>query len=184
MAPHCSTLAWKIHGQRSLVGCSPWGHTESDVNEATQQQQQTQFEFLVCVSSRSVMSDSLQPRGPQPTGLLYPWNSPGKNTGVGCLSLLQGISPPQGSNPHFLHLLHGQAFSLPLAPPGISAILQMMIIYLCSFKPLLLPDLFQRQQEAAAASVWSISLKGFTSEVCFWWWEIIFLTDFFIHKTI
>ena len=26
MAPHFSTLAWKIHGQRSLVGCSPWGH--------------------------------------------------------------------------------------------------------------------------------------------------------------
>ena len=30
MAPHSSTLAWKIHGQRSLVGCSPWGHEESD----------------------------------------------------------------------------------------------------------------------------------------------------------
>ena len=26
MAPHSSTLAWKSHGQRSLVGCSPWGH--------------------------------------------------------------------------------------------------------------------------------------------------------------
>ena len=25
MAPHSSTLAWKIHRQRSLVGCSPWG---------------------------------------------------------------------------------------------------------------------------------------------------------------
>ena len=25
MAPHSSTLAWKIHGQRSLVGCLPWG---------------------------------------------------------------------------------------------------------------------------------------------------------------
>ena len=25
IAPHSSTLAWKIHGQRSLVGCSPWG---------------------------------------------------------------------------------------------------------------------------------------------------------------
>ena len=25
MAPHSSTLAWKSHGQRSLVGCSPWG---------------------------------------------------------------------------------------------------------------------------------------------------------------
>ena len=25
MAPHSSTLAWKTYGQRSLVGCSPWG---------------------------------------------------------------------------------------------------------------------------------------------------------------
>ena len=25
-----STLAWKSHGRRSLVGCSPWGHEESD----------------------------------------------------------------------------------------------------------------------------------------------------------
>ena len=40
MATYSSTLAWKIHGQRSLVGCSPWGCTESDTTEATQQQQQ------------------------------------------------------------------------------------------------------------------------------------------------
>ena len=33
MAPYSSTLAWKIHGQRSLVGCSPWGCEESDTTE-------------------------------------------------------------------------------------------------------------------------------------------------------
>ena len=33
MAPHSSTLAWKIHGRRSLVGCSPWGREESDTTE-------------------------------------------------------------------------------------------------------------------------------------------------------
>ena len=32
-----------------------------------------------------------------------PWNSPGKNTGVGCHSLLQGIFPTQGSNLDLLH---------------------------------------------------------------------------------
>ena len=32
-----------------------------------------------------------------------PWNSPGQNTGVGSLSLLQGILPTQGSNPGFPH---------------------------------------------------------------------------------
>ena len=34
-----------------------------------------------------------------PHGLYSPWNSPGQNTGVGSLSLLQGIFPTQGSNP-------------------------------------------------------------------------------------
>ena len=48
--------------------------------------------------SHSVVSDSLQPHG-----LYSPWNSPGQNTGVGSLSLLQGIFPSQGSNPGLLH---------------------------------------------------------------------------------
>ena len=30
MTTHCSILAWRIHGQRSLVGYSPWGHKELD----------------------------------------------------------------------------------------------------------------------------------------------------------
>ena len=39
-----------------------------------------------------------------PVGYIYsPWNSPGHNTGVGSLSLLQGIFPTQGSNPGVLH---------------------------------------------------------------------------------
>ena len=39
--------------------------------------------------SHSVMSDSLQPHGLQPTRLLHPWDFPGKSTGVGCHCLLQ-----------------------------------------------------------------------------------------------
>ena len=46
-----------------------------------------------------------------PTMLLCLWNCPGKNTGVGCHFLLQGIFPTQGLN---LCLLHWQADSLPL----------------------------------------------------------------------
>ena len=38
--------------------------------------------------SRSVVSDSSQPHGPQPTRLLHPWDFPGKSTGVGCHCLL------------------------------------------------------------------------------------------------
>ena len=41
-----------------------------------------------------------------------------KNTGVGSLSLLQENLPTQGSNLRLLHLLHRQAGSLPLQPPG------------------------------------------------------------------
>ena len=37
---------------------------------------------------------------------------------MGCYALLQGIFPTQGSNPHLFCLLHWQAGSLPLAPPG------------------------------------------------------------------
>ena len=39
----------------------------------------------------------------KPTRLLCPWDSPGKNTGVGCHFLLQGMSPTQVSNPGLLH---------------------------------------------------------------------------------
>ena len=50
------------------------------------------------------------------TRLLHPWDSPGKNTGVGCHSLLQGIFPTQGSNPGLPHC--GQMF-YPLSYQGI-----------------------------------------------------------------
>ena len=33
MAPHSSILAWKIPWTEELVGCSPWGRTESDTTE-------------------------------------------------------------------------------------------------------------------------------------------------------
>jgi len=44
------------------------------------------------------MSNSLGPHG-----LYSPWNSPGQNTGVSSLSLLQEIFPTQGLNPGLLH---------------------------------------------------------------------------------
>ena len=49
--------------------------------------------------------------------LLFPWDFPGKNTGVGCHALLQCIFLTLGSNPHLLRLLHWQVGPLPLAPP-------------------------------------------------------------------
>ena len=50
-----------------------------------------------------------------PARLLCPWDFPGKNTGVCCHALLQGIFPDQGLNPG---LLHWQEHSLPLSHQG------------------------------------------------------------------
>ena len=47
----------------------------------------------------SVVSDPWQSYGLQPARLLCPWDPPGKNTGVDCHFLLQGILPTQGWNP-------------------------------------------------------------------------------------
>ena len=55
-----------------------------------------------CVSC-SVMPESLWPHRLQPARLLCLWNSPGKNTWVGCHSLLQGIFLTQGLNLGLLH---------------------------------------------------------------------------------
>ena len=85
-------LPGKFHGQRSLSDYSPQGLQESDTTE--QLSTHTQIESESC----SVMSDPLQPHG-----LYNPWNSPGQNTGMGSLSLLQGIFPNQGANPGLPH---------------------------------------------------------------------------------
>ena len=55
---------------------------------------------LCCaVLSRSVVADSVTPWTVSPPGSSVHRNSPGKNTGVGCHALFQGIFPTQGSNP-------------------------------------------------------------------------------------
>ena len=55
------------------------------------------------IESCSLLPESWQPYGLQPANLLCPWHSPGKNTGVGCRFLLQGIFPTQGLNWGLLH---------------------------------------------------------------------------------
>ena len=76
--------------------------------------------YRACLLSCSVLSDSWQPYGLLPAQLFCPWDSQGKNTGVGCHALLQGLFLTQGWTLHLLCLLHWQAGSLPLAPPGKS----------------------------------------------------------------
>ena len=65
----------------------------------------------MCSYTHTIVSDSLEPYRLWHTRFLCPGNFPGKNPGVGCHSLLQGIFPAQGSNLCLLHLL--QMDSLP-----------------------------------------------------------------------
>ena len=78
--------------------------------------QMTQFcSFLyILVLVAQSLSDSLWSYGLWPSRLLCPWDSPGKNTGVGCHFLLQEIFLTQGSNMCLLCLLNWQVDSLPL----------------------------------------------------------------------
>ena len=61
------------------------------------------FNHSLLYVSHSVVSNFLQPHGLQSARLLCSWDSPGKNTGVGCHSLLQGIFLTQGLNTGLLH---------------------------------------------------------------------------------
>ena len=73
--------------------------------------------MCVCVSC-FVMSDSWQPHELWPARLLCPWDFPGKNTGMGCHFLPQGIFLTQGSNPGIKPRSPVlQADSLPSDPP-------------------------------------------------------------------
>ena len=60
-------------------------HSDNYVYSRRQPAQFSKDDLQKC----SAESDSLQPHGPQPARLLCLWDSPGKDTGVGCLFLLQ-----------------------------------------------------------------------------------------------
>ena len=67
MATHSSILAWRI----------PWIEEPGGLQSRC------------CCEVTSVVSNSVRPHRWQPTRLYHPWDSPGKNTGVGCHFLLQ-----------------------------------------------------------------------------------------------
>ena len=80
-------LPGESHGQRRLVGHSPW--------VAKSQTRLSDWTELKLLQSCLTL---LRHYGLHPTSLLCPWDSPGKNTGVGCCFILQGIFPNRGSN--------------------------------------------------------------------------------------
>ena len=85
--------------------------TEGDTQRASKHMKRCSASLVIAAAKLLQLCPTLC----NPTRLLCPWDSPGKNTGVGCHSLLHRIFPIQGSN---LHLLPWQTRSLPLSHQG------------------------------------------------------------------
>ena len=81
IATHSSILAWKIPWSEGPDGYSPWGSKESEMTEHTHT-----YSAAKLLQSCLTLCD---PRDGSPPRLPRPWDSPGKNTGVGCHFLLQ-----------------------------------------------------------------------------------------------
>ena len=88
---------WKKNYDKSRHRIRKKGHHFADKGQYSQSYGFFTVVMYICEKSESenhsVMSDSLQPHE-----LYSPWNYPGQNTGIGSLSLLQGIFPTQGLN--------------------------------------------------------------------------------------
>ena len=100
-------LLRKSHGQRSLVGYSPWGCKEFGHN--WDWPPLSSAGFLISVIHDACMVSHVWlfvTRGLQPTRLLCSWDFPGKNTVVSSHFLLQRIFLTQRSNSHLLCLLY------------------------------------------------------------------------------
>ena len=92
--PRCPSVGqWmnKLWSIRTL-GC----HSTLKRSELSSQGKTGRNLKCVLLFSRWIMQESLWPHGLWPTRLLCPWGFPGKNTGVGCHALLQGVFPSQG----------------------------------------------------------------------------------------
>ena len=59
---HSSILAWRIHGQRSLAGYSPWGHKESDMTEwLTHKHTSALLTLMIIVTAQLLEANHQQP---------------------------------------------------------------------------------------------------------------------------
>ena len=74
--------------------------------------------YCCCCQVASVVSNSVRPHGLQPTRLLRPWDSPSKNTGVGCHFLLQCMKVESESEVIQLYLT--LSHPMDCSPPGSS----------------------------------------------------------------
>ena len=95
----------KLHGdgQGGLVCCGSWGHKGSDTTEWLNWTELADCLFYIC--ALPILSHVWLFVTPWTVAytVVCPWDSPGKNIGVVCHALLQGIFPTQGSNPGLPH---------------------------------------------------------------------------------
>ena len=102
-----SSIYLACHVHRLIAHCQEWVFSDYTV-----------FLLKSSVCSGAVLSLSVVSNSLQPHGSFCPQGFPGKNTGVGCHALLQGVFLTQGSNLNLPHLPHWQVGSLPPGPPG------------------------------------------------------------------
>ena len=107
----------------SMLSRPGWTPSRLSPHLITTPQKACEQSVYLCVLCRvpshfSCVQLSCDPVGCSPPGFSVHGGSPGKNTGVGCCALLQGIFLTQGSNLCLLCLLDWQVGSLPLELPG------------------------------------------------------------------
>ena len=106
--PDPSSSSHMIWGMLLNLGVSLW-HLRTGVHclrTSPQPPDVLIHPWIKCLSAgvnRSVLSGCLLSHGLEPSRLLCPWDSPGRNRDVGTHSILQGIFPTQGSSPHLSH---------------------------------------------------------------------------------
>ena len=121
-----------LHGQRSLAGYNSWGHKELDTTKwlSTKHSTCDYIHFKTHQTAHLTLINFLfhkrkwKWKSLSRVRLLAtpysPWSSPGQNTGVGSLSLHQGIFPTQGSYPglpHCTHFLYQLSYKRNLSRP-------------------------------------------------------------------
>ena len=103
--PTPGSLRGASHGQGSLAGCSPWCLKESDTTEQLNTPTPVLYSKFSLVAYFKLLQSCLTLCDPLVSSPPDYWDFPGKNTGVDCHALLQGIFLIQGLNPWLLRLL-------------------------------------------------------------------------------